>query len=55
MQRLFNLFSYLSTRVYSKLEKTIPGFNAIMEKVDADVTARQARRKARREARKRAE
>jgi len=53
LQRLLNLFIYLSTRVYRKMEQTIPGFNTIMEKVEADVAARRARRKAMREARRR--
>lgn len=55
LQRLFKIFSDLSNEVYSKLEETIPGFDKVMEKVQADVDARQARRKERREAQKKAE
>ncbi|KAB2612043.1 hypothetical protein D8674_041205 [Pyrus ussuriensis x Pyrus communis] len=46
---LYNIFTNLRTRVYQKLERTIPGFNKIMEKVHADAAARDARRKARKE------
>ncbi|KAM1597877.1 hypothetical protein EV2_033913 [Malus domestica] len=55
VQRLYNIFTKLSTRVYQKLELTIPGFDKIMENVHADATARDARRKARREAEMKAE
>lgn len=55
LQRLFKIFSDLSNEMYSKLEETIPGFDKVMEKVQADVDARQARRKERREAQKKAE
>lgn len=55
LQRLFKIFSDLSNEVYSKLEETIPGFDKVMEKVQADVDARQAKRKERREAQKQAE
>lgn len=55
MQRIFRIFYNLSSQVYNKLERTIPGFNAIMEKVQADAAARDARRKERREAQKKAE
>jgi len=55
LQRLFKIFSDLSNEVYSKLEETIPGFDKVMEKVQADVDARQAKRKERREAQKKAE
>lgn len=41
--------------MYNKLERTIPGFNVVMEKVRADSAARDAQRKAKREAEKRAE
>lgn len=54
-QRLFRIFYNLSYRVYNKLERTIPGFNVVMEKVRADSAARDAQRKAKREAEKRAE
>nr|POE81973.1 protein tic 56, chloroplastic [Quercus suber] len=55
LQRLFKIFSDLSNEVYSKLEETIPGFDKVMEKVQADVDARQAKRKERRETQKKAE
>ncbi|KAI3414469.1 GYF_2 domain-containing protein [Psidium guajava] len=55
VKRMFRIFFNLSTRVYNKLERTIPGFTKIMEKVHADADARDARRKERREAQKRAE
>ncbi|XP_030927190.1 protein TIC 56, chloroplastic [Quercus lobata] len=55
VKRLFKIFSDLSNEVYSKLEETIPGFDKVMEKVQADVDARQAKRKERREAQKKAE
>ena len=41
--------------MYNKMERTVPGFNAIMEKVQADYAARADRRKERREAQKKAE
>ncbi|TQD94293.1 hypothetical protein C1H46_020107 [Malus baccata] len=53
--RDYNIFTKLGTRVYQKLELTIPGFDKIMENVHADATARDARRKARREAEMKAE
>lgn len=55
VQRLYNIFDNLSSRVYQKLERTIPGFDKIMEKVQADAAARDAKRKARREAEMKAE
>ena len=54
-QRLFRIFYNLSSQVYNKLDRTIPGFNAIMEKVQADAAGRDARRKEKREAQKKAE
>ncbi|KAK6943183.1 GYF domain 2 [Dillenia turbinata] len=53
--RLFRIFNNLNSQVYNKLEQDIPGFNAIMEKVEADSAAREARRKERRVAQKKAE
>ncbi|CAK9323382.1 unnamed protein product [Citrullus colocynthis] len=55
VKRMFRIFFSLSTRVYNKMEQTIPGFSKIMEKVQADAAARDARRKERREAMNRAE
>lgn len=45
---MFRIFFNLSTRVYEKLERTIPGFRTIMEKVEADASVRDARRQERR-------
>ncbi|KAG8374449.1 hypothetical protein BUALT_Bualt11G0133100 [Buddleja alternifolia] len=55
VMRLFEIFHNLSVQTYSKLERTIPGFNKIMEKVQADASERAERRKAKRAAKKRAE
>lgn len=54
-QRLYRIYSNLSTRVYQKMVRTIPGFDKVMEKVQADANARYERRKARRVAEKQAE
>ncbi|XP_050212538.1 protein TIC 56, chloroplastic [Mercurialis annua] len=54
VKRIFRTFYNLSIQVYNKLNRTIPGFDVIMEKVQADSAARDARRKERREAHKRA-
>ncbi|XP_021888693.1 protein TIC 56, chloroplastic [Carica papaya] len=48
VMRMFRIFFNLSTRVYEKLERTIPGFRTIMEKVEADASVRDARRQERR-------
>ncbi|KAB2087599.1 hypothetical protein ES319_A04G115000v1 [Gossypium barbadense] len=53
--RIFRIFYNLSSQVFNKLDRTVPGFNAIMEKVQADSAARDARRKEKREAQKKAE
>ncbi|CAA3025272.1 Hypothetical predicted protein [Olea europaea subsp. europaea] len=55
VMRLFQIFYSLSVQVYNKLERTIPGFSTVMEKVQADSIARQNRRKAKRAAQMRAE
>lgn len=55
VKRMYRIFHNLSYRVYNKLERTIPGFSKVMDKVRADMAERDARRKERREARKRAE
>ncbi|XP_072975315.1 protein TIC 56, chloroplastic [Typha angustifolia] len=55
VKRMFRIFYNLSYRVYNKLDRTIPGFNSVMQKVRADSSARDARRKEKREAEKRAE
>lgn len=52
MQRLFEIFHNLSVQTYQKLEKTIPGFDQIMEKVQADAAQKAERRKAKRAAEK---
>lgn len=49
LQRLFRIYYNLSVRVAEKLEKTLPGFNTIMEKVQKDYESRVARRMKRRE------
>lgn len=50
---MFRIYYNLSVRVGQKLEKTLPGFNTIMEKVQKDYDARIARRMKRREEEKR--
>lgn len=55
VQSLFNLFHNLSVEVYQKLEQTIPGFDTVMERVQAESIERQDRRKAIRAAEKKAE
>lgn len=50
MQRLFEIFHNLSVQTYNKLEKTIPGFDKIMEKVQADAAVKAERIKAKRAA-----
>ncbi|KAK4794041.1 hypothetical protein SAY86_012035 [Trapa natans] len=55
VKRLFRIFYNLSVRVYNKLERTIPGFDMIVQQVSANVAARNERRKKRREAEKKAE
>ena len=55
MQKMYRIFRNLSYRVYNKLERTIPGFDKVSEKVRADFAARDARRKERRAAQKKAE
>ncbi|XP_077214329.1 histone-lysine N-methyltransferase ATXR3-like protein [Tasmannia lanceolata] len=55
VKRMFRIFHNLSYRVYNKMERSIPGFNAVAEKVRATAAAREARRKGKRAAEKRAE
>lgn len=55
VKRMFRIFYNLSYRVYKKLEQTVPGFSAVMDKVRADAAAREARRSEKRAAEKRAE
>ena len=52
VQRMFDIFYNLSTQVYSKLERTIPGFREVMEKVHPNVAARDAKRKGKRNVQK---
>ncbi|CAH8330097.1 unnamed protein product [Eruca vesicaria subsp. sativa] len=47
--RLFRIYYNLSVKVGQKLEKTVPGFNTIMEKVQKDYEGRVAKRMKRRE------
>ncbi|WOL05570.1 hypothetical protein Cni_G14299 [Canna indica] len=54
MKSLIRIFSNLSFRVYRKLERTVPGFDKVMEKVQADATAREERLREQRAARRRA-
>uniref|UniRef100_A0A5B6ZBY6 GYF domain-containing protein n=1 Tax=Davidia involucrata TaxID=16924 RepID=A0A5B6ZBY6_DAVIN len=53
--RMFEIFYNLSTQVYSKMGRTVPGFSTVMERVHADASARDAKREGRRNAQKRAE
>ncbi|KAK9168050.1 hypothetical protein Syun_000190 [Stephania yunnanensis] len=55
VMRVFKIFYNLSLQVYNKLEQTIPGFSKVMEKVQADSDARDARKKAKRDAQKKIE
>lgn len=54
LQRLFEIFHNLSVQTYTKLEKTIPGFSTIMEKVQEDAAERNVAREAKRDAEKKA-
>ncbi|KAI5664959.1 hypothetical protein M9H77_24282 [Catharanthus roseus] len=55
VMRLFEIFYSLSVQVYSKLERTIPGFSVVMEKAQQDAIDRQARRLEKRKAKEKAE
>ncbi|XP_059668054.1 protein TIC 56, chloroplastic [Cornus florida] len=55
VMRMFDIFYNLSIQVYNKLERTIPGFTTIMEKVQEDAAARRGKQEARRDAKKKAE
>lgn len=55
VKRMFRIFHNLSYRVYNKLDRTIPGFSKVMEKVRADTAAKNARRKEKRDAQNKAE
>ncbi|PHT32444.1 Protein TIC 56, chloroplastic [Capsicum baccatum] len=55
VMRLFEIFHDLSVQVYNKLNRTVPGFGTVMEKVQIDSAARQTRRMQKRAAEKRAE
>ncbi|XP_074302070.1 protein TIC 56, chloroplastic-like [Silene latifolia] len=54
VMRLFKIFFHLSTKVYNRLERLIPGFDKVLEQVQEDAVAqneaRLLRRKAEREA-----
>ncbi|KAL2901909.1 Protein TIC 56 chloroplastic [Bienertia sinuspersici] len=52
---LFEIFHDLSTQVYEKLARTIPGFDKVTEKVQADHLVREEERRKRRKAEKEAE
>ncbi|KAK4483802.1 hypothetical protein RD792_011008 [Penstemon davidsonii] len=49
---VFEIFHNLSVQTYNRLEKAIPGFSTIMEKVQADAAAKIEERKAKRAAQK---
>ncbi|XP_057959966.1 protein TIC 56, chloroplastic [Malania oleifera] len=55
VKRLYRIFYNLSAQVYNKLDRTIPGFSTVMDKVHADSSARDARRMEKRAAQKKAE
>ncbi|KAK4342689.1 hypothetical protein RND71_038505 [Anisodus tanguticus] len=55
VMRLFEIYHDLSVQVYNKMERTVPGFSTVMEKVQIDSAARQAKRKNQRTEQKRAE
>lgn len=55
VMRLFEIFHDLSVQVYNKLERTVPGFGTVMEKVQIDSAARETKRLQKRAAEKRAE
>uniref|UniRef100_A0A803MK47 Uncharacterized protein n=1 Tax=Chenopodium quinoa TaxID=63459 RepID=A0A803MK47_CHEQI len=55
VKRIFKVFEDLSFQVYKKLNRTIPGFEEVMKKVEEDATAREENRKQRRKAEKEAE
>lgn len=53
--RLMNIYHDLSAQVYNKLERTIPGFSTVMEKVQTEAIEREAKRMEKRNAEKKAE
>ncbi|CAA7392860.1 unnamed protein product [Spirodela intermedia] len=55
VKRLFRTFYNLSYRVYNKLERSIPGFDVVMERVRSDSEDRYTQRKDKRDAQKRTE
>lgn len=55
LQKAFRIFYGLSLQVAKKLMRTTPGFDKIMDKVEADAEARIERRLQRREEQKKAE
>ncbi|GMH30022.1 hypothetical protein Nepgr_031865 [Nepenthes gracilis] len=55
VMRMFRIFFNLSVQVYNKLDRTIPGFHEVMDKVQADAAAREAKRREKRAAEKKAE
>ncbi|XP_027175403.1 protein TIC 56, chloroplastic [Coffea eugenioides] len=55
VRTLFDIFHNLSVQVYNKLERTIPGFSTVMERVQAESIEREEKRREKREAEKRAE
>lgn len=55
VMRIYDIFVNLSNRVYKKLEKEVPGFDTVMERVQAENEARLAKREERRASEKAAE
>lgn len=55
VMRLLGVFHDLSVQVYNKLERTVPGFGTVMEKVQIDSAARETKRMQKKAAEKRAE
>ncbi|KAE9603124.1 hypothetical protein Lal_00018772 [Lupinus albus] len=53
VMRLYKIFDDLSTELYEKMEKTLPGFDKIMEKVQRDFDTRIRRLEEKKEAEKR--
>lgn len=55
LQHLVNSYIKISASVCNRLERSIPGFDKVMEKIEADRNARYRRRRERSKARRRAE
>lgn len=55
IMRLYKIFEDLSIQVYKKLDRTIPGFEKIMENIEADAIAREEKKQQKKKAEKQAE